>query len=240
MPLADQAADASAALRWLAERYRLPVGLYGFSQGAWAACVVAAERPDLTWLALVGCSGVSPAVQMRFHTDEMLRRAGFDQSDRDQLSRLRLAVEDVLRGQGDREATGALLARAATRPWFPLAYLPPELPPVDFRWDDLDFDPAPVIARVGCPTLLVYGDQDEAVPADESIRFWRRQGSRELTVAGLSGCGHLPTASAPDAESLTVEDISPDYTEALRAFFGGGGINRAAASVEQAARTDPG
>ena len=62
---------------------------------------------------------------MRYYTDELLRRAGYGTEDRDRLRALRLALEDVLRGDGDREPAGELLAAAVAEPWFPLAYLRP-------------------------------------------------------------------------------------------------------------------
>ena len=107
----------------LAAEIHAPVGLYGFSQGAWAAALAASASENVSFLVLLGSCGVSPAVQMRFYTDELLRRAGYDDAARAQLRALRLAVEDVLRGQGDRDATAGLLAAGASEPWFPLAYL---------------------------------------------------------------------------------------------------------------------
>lgn len=219
VPLDDQAADAETALQWLRERYDAPVALFGFSQGAWAACLTAASSPLVAAAALVGCSGVSPARQMRFHTDELLRRRGFDAESRDRLRGLRLAMEELLRGRGDRAGTGALLAAATGEPWFPMAYLPPELPPEHVRWDDMDFDPAPVIERVGCPTLLVFGSDEDTVPVAESIETWRAHGDRPLEVVELPGCGHAPTTSR-DA-GFRVDDLHPDYTAALRTFYAG-------------------
>lgn len=67
VPLALQASDAIAAAGVLRERFGdVPVGLWGFSQGAWAAPLAAALYPDqVSFLALVSGSGVSPAAQMR-------------------------------------------------------------------------------------------------------------------------------------------------------------------------------
>ena len=92
---------------------------------------------------------------MRYCTDEPLRRAGYDEKARAQLLALRVAVEDVLRGAGDREAAADLLAEAATEPWFPMAYLPPELPPPDQAWNDMDHDLEPTLSQVTCQTLLM-------------------------------------------------------------------------------------
>jgi len=226
VPLADQAADAREALAMLTTHLDAPVGLFAFSQGAWAACVAAAmdtgppERSLVSFLALLGCSGVSPAAQMQFFTDELLRRSGYDAEARAQARRLRLGVEETFRGRVDPAVTSAALATACEEPWFDLTYLPPQMPPPDEAWDDMDFDPAADIGRVTCPTLLIYGADEECVPAHESELVWRSTGHRDLTVAYVPRCGHFPVvdgAGQPEPNDPT--SLSADYTAALTAWF---------------------
>jgi len=226
VPLGDQSADARAALAALTVHLDAPVGLYAFSQGAWAACVAAAidaespDRPLVSFLVLLGCSGVSPAVQMRFFTDERLRRSGYDAEVRARARRLRLRMEDTLRGVTDAAATSAALVAASQEPWFHLTYLPDEMPPGPASWDDMDFDPSVHIARVGCPTLLLYGADEECVPAPESEAVWRAVGERDLTVVHLPGCGHFPVIGGQGRpEPDDPASLSPDYTAALTAWF---------------------
>jgi len=219
-----QATDALAALSALAAETGAPVGLFGFSQGAWAAALAASRSAEVRFLALVGGSGVSPALQMRYYTDELLRRGGYDEAARARLLALRIAVEDVLRGAGDRQEAADLLARAATEPWFSMAYLPPELPSPDERWRDMDYDPEPTASAVTCPTLLVYGADEECVPAVASKEVWLRAakaaGNADLTVVDIPGCGHIPVEGDPPIDlGFTVSDISSAYTAALRAWF---------------------
>lgn len=222
-PLDVQAADALAGVAALQAVIDAKVGMFGFSQGAWAAALAASRSAEIAFLALLGCCGVSPAVQMRFYTDELLRRAGYDAGDRAQLRALRLAVEDVLRGTGDRAQTADLLATAVTRPWFPMAYLPPQLPPAG-GWHDMDYDPEPTFSAVRCPTLLMYGTDEECVPADASKAVWHRAarvtGNPDLTIVDLPGCGHFPiTGEPPTDEQPPISDISAAYTAALRNWF---------------------
>src|SRR5215472_2513106 len=107
VPLALQAQDALAALTTLRHQARsasgleetMPVGLWGFSQGAWAAPLAASLSADVAFLALVASTGVSPARQMRYGTAEHLRRAVYDQEALAELALLRSTCEDYLRGQ---------------------------------------------------------------------------------------------------------------------------------------------
>lgn len=203
VPLAVQANDAMAAVRLLRERIREPVALWGYSQGAWAAAVATAEHPaEVDSLVAVSSAGVSPSAQMRYGTAEQLRRNGFPEHVGESLA-LRTAYEDYLRGHRDRSSTQAMVDRAATQPWFAHAYVRRTLP-APSAWPDLDFEPETVFARVRCPVLACYGENDEWVPVEESIATWRRAGE-QVTVVRLPGCGHEPSG--------------PAYTDALARWF---------------------
>jgi pimeloyl-ACP methyl ester carboxylesterase len=217
VPLDLQARDALAAVHTLREHPSVagaPVGIWGFSQGAWAAPLAASLSPEVAFLALIASTGVSPAVQMRYGTAEQLRRAGYGDDALAELARLRQAYEEYLRGHADRTETQALVDEMAERPWFSLAYVARELPPPG-AWEDMDFDPAPIFARVHCPVLLFYGEDDEWTPADASIEAWQRAtsaaGNSDVTVVRLPGASHHPTLLG----GREIDAISPLYTERL-------------------------
>ncbi|MFI8807348.1 alpha/beta hydrolase family protein [Micromonospora chalcea] len=212
VPLADQAEDAVAALTELRRHVgAVPVGLWGFSQGAWAAALTATRHP-VDFLVLVGCSGVSPARQMRYGTAEQLRRHGYGPADVVELTRLRALAEDYLRGVVPRAVAQAELDVAVRHPWFPLASLPEELPATPGTWTDMDYDPAPVLARLTCPVLLCWGETDAWIPIEDSLEVWRRTArDAELTVARLAGCDHAPTLG----EGEDLDSVSPQYERVL-------------------------
>jgi hypothetical protein len=219
VPFAVQAHDARAAVAQLRRRIGdVPVGLWAWSQGTWPASAVAAGRAEVVaFLVLVATSGVSPAVQMRYGTAQQLLRHGYGDADLAELARLRDALEAAVRGHIDRATARAVVDRYADRPWFPLAHVPRDLGGHPGTWEDMDYDPQPVIARVRCPTLLFYGESDEWTPAEESIAVWRRvAGTNDLTIHRLDGCTHLPTHGGAE----TVESVSPDYTSTLLNWVG--------------------
>jgi pimeloyl-ACP methyl ester carboxylesterase len=81
--------------------------------------------------------------------------------------------------------------------------------------EDLEFDPAPVIAAVHVPTLLFYGDDDEWQPTDLSVTAWKHAGTRDLMIARIPTTGHAPVA----AGGTDVASVLPRYTDTLGAWI---------------------
>ena len=212
---ADDALEALAALRAEPEVSSAPLGLWAWSQGAWAAALAAARSTEIAFLILLAACGVSPAEQMRYGTAEQLRRHGYGDDDSlRELAELRSAREEALRDDSRREASQAVIDRYADRPWFPLAYVPRTLDSAA-DWQDMNFDPAPILASVHCPVLLFYGEEDEWTPIEPSIAAWQHAataaGNAELTVVRLAGADHAPTLGGDHDRSA----ISVEYTQAL-------------------------
>jgi pimeloyl-ACP methyl ester carboxylesterase len=103
-----------------------------------------------------------------------------------------------------------VIDRYADRPWFRLSYVPRTLDPSE-DWPDMDFDPAPIIAEVRCPVLLVYGESDEWTPIEPSVAAWERARDAEVTVIRLAGADHAPTLGGVHERDA----ISSEYTEVL-------------------------
>lgn len=219
-PLETQAHDAAAAARALKAELGCPVGVFGFSQGAWAATLAAAD-PIIEFLIVLGCSGVSPAAQMRY---QLLKRHGYTKQDRDDLLRLRMMVEDYLRtpdpDDSRRGRASAQLRAASTMPWFEHAYLPDEPPSGEAKWSDMDFDPAPTFTHVHVPVLAMWGSDEECVPRIASQRLWRTSGA-DVTVVDLPGCGHWPAIGSgePGYSGWDTDPLSRDFATALTSWL---------------------
>lgn len=110
VPLQTQAADALAATRRLQAVIGGPVGLWGYSQGAWSAALAAATSPEsVAFLICVSYCGVSPAEQMRVGCANQLRKHGFAEHQAADLIDARLAFEAFLRGDRDRGSVQAIM-----------------------------------------------------------------------------------------------------------------------------------
>ena len=221
VPFLDQARDVEAVLEALAARPDIDpdrLGLWGFSQGAWVAPLVAsrsAQGARVAFLILVAATGVSPVEQMRYATAKQARAAGRTEAEVEALLALRAAFEDFGRGARPRAEVQALIDRAKAEPWFEHAHVRPELPDEPGFFPDRDFDPAPYIAAVHVPTLLFYGEDDEWQPTDASVAAWERAGTRDLMIARIPKTGHAPTA----AGGTDIASVLPRYTDTLGAWI---------------------
>ncbi len=90
------------------------------------------------------------------------------------------------------------------------------------RWQDMDFDPRPVLSAITCPVLLYYGERDEWTPIARSIRVWRAAVSSShnpaVRVVRLPGTGHGPFMERGPRKG----SISPRYTNTLRRWVRNG------------------
>lgn len=215
VPLLDQARDVEAVVDALVARAdieRSRVGLWGFSQGAWVAPIVAARSARVAFLVLVASTGVSPAAQMRYGTAKQARAFGHSEAEVAALLALRAAFEDYARGRRPRAEVQSLVDAAKDEPWFPRAWVRPVLPSAPGFWPDMDFDPLPVFRQVNVPTLLFYGEDDEWQPIDASIAAWSGRGR---TINRLRGTAHAPTLRG----ERDLGSVAPDYTDSLVAWL---------------------
>lgn len=214
---ANDALSAVAALRAREDIHPARIGMWGFSQGAWVAPLVASRSADIAYLALVASTGVSPSEQMLYGCAKHAREAGFSDDAVDRLVALRRMADEWRRGHITRERAQAAVDAVADQPWFEYAYVQRKLG--DGIWPNMDFDPEAVFAQVRVPVLLFYGEDDEWQPTDASIAAWQRAagraGNSDVTVVRLAGTRHAPTLGG--REDATA--IAPEYERALVAWL---------------------
>jgi pimeloyl-ACP methyl ester carboxylesterase len=218
IPYGVQAAGAVVAYDELRSRYEVPIGFWGVSQGTWIAALAARERPETAFLLLLGCSGVSPAEQMRHATAEAVRRAGYDDAAVAGAVEIRDSVAELLRGRLDRAAVDRLLLDRADEPWFELAGIPVDLGDELPLWHEVDFESEPLYATIRCPVLLMHGEDEANLPVPETLEVWRRaaeaSGNTQVESVRIPGVGHWPGTA-----DRSLEGISEDYTKVLQDWF---------------------
>ena len=220
VPFDDQ---VSEALEVIADLKRRPdidgarIGLWGFSQGAWIAPMVAG-RTDVAFLVLVASVGVTPSAQMLYGTAKHVRDAGWGPNAEQSVASTRRIVDEWRRGRVAIDEAQRAVDGLYRHPWSALSYVPRELSSAG-PWPDMDFDPVAIFAKVRVPVLLFYGEDDEWQPTDESIAAWQRAAAEaandDVTVVRLPGTGHAPTLGGRHE----LEAVDPLYERALAAWL---------------------
>jgi len=196
--LADDAAAAVECLRHQPGVDRQRVGVWGLSQGAFIAPLVAARVP-LRFVVAVSAPGMPIGESAAYQDSVRLTSAGFDSADvRRTVSLDRRLLEWLRTGHEQIELAG-LLAKAADTPWRRASSLPPRLPSgaalEGWYWRGRTLDPARAWRQVRVPVLAVYGAADELVPAALSARLIERAlhdgGNRDITVRVFPAANHV-------------------------------------------------
>jgi pimeloyl-ACP methyl ester carboxylesterase len=214
--------DAVAAVRMLKADTRIDprrVGIWGLSQGGWLALLAASRSAEPAFIISVSAPLVTPDVQMMFRSINSLRVNGYSQADIEQMTAARKAVDDYMRGSGDRAAAQRLIDAAKMKPWFKLIYLSETVSDrATSRWrKEIEFDPLRTLDGVKIPALVIYGAVDPVVPVAVSVE--RLRGSHpKLDVVVIEGADHSMQVSVSPQVQMDPARIHEQAPEAAEYF----------------------
>lgn len=243
----DFAEDVLAEVKFLKARPDIDktrIGLLGHSEGGLVAPLVATRSTDIAFIVLMSGPAVRGEDIMIAQADRMGRAEGRSvEQVRANAELQRLLFETARRNAGWAEALTAV--KTATRK--AIDELPEAqrkaIPDVDrlvnmqadaqlafvrSRWFRffLDYDPAPVLGRVNCPVLALFGEHDLQVPAEANRAVMNDIATKNpsaWTVKVIPGANHLyqlaVTGSATEYPRLKKE-FAPGFVETLLDWLG--------------------
>lgn len=231
--LAADAASGVAMLRGRADIRADSVGLFGHSQGATILPLIAQAAGGVAFLVASAASGVATDSAERFSLRNAVGFSTLPPDEALQANRYVEAVVGVAYHGDPRQQLDSLAAALSGKPWyFPLPG------PGSHYWAFsrriASYDPQREWMKVRAPVLLLYGSEDQRVPADASVQAIR------AALAG--GAAHVaaPTVCVyPGADHTErvrrAGDIwprnAPGYLEDLMTWVrrGGGGSHLSSA-----------
>jgi uncharacterized protein len=236
----QRAADTAAALRYaqsLPGVDKRRVGVWGISQAGWVIPKVIKLFPDIRFVILVSPAGVSPTEQVDYYLQNQWRLAGLNSTQLGKAIRLHhLLSAYYASGRGYRKAQLAV-DRARKEGWL-AAYgkvdyrqevpsdsrliTPAQLDEaVVQKADDFEFvraastyqDSSTDALNLKCPTLLLYGSDDQLVPIEKSQAIFRkafkRNGNNDVVLHVFPGADH-------DIQPSGKPTLLPGYREFMR------------------------
>lgn len=193
------AGDALAGLELLRHRPDInprQIGLWGASQGGWLVGLAASRSTNVAFIIGVSGPGITPEVQGAFMVEHRMKTAGYSDADlREALSLYYLDSRCARTDRGWDEFTAANKT-AKDKPWYDHDVHPYNPGDGDLKMWQLiwDYDPLPVLRKVHCPVLSIFGEQDPLVPAQISASIWKSAlangRNRDVTVKIFPNADH--------------------------------------------------
>lgn len=169
----DLAQDARAAVNLLKNRKGIDparIGLLGISQGGWIGPMAAAENPDVAFLIMISAPAVTPAQQEVSRMSEELKVEGVpEKTVAEQVEKLKGELNSLRDEKVQKELAAEIQKLEKEGKQELLAESDPANPQFLLWYAGLmDHDPVPVLKKLKCPVLAIYGEIDRGVPASES------------------------------------------------------------------------
>lgn len=220
----DLADDALAALRFAQGRKDIDakqMGVWGASQGGWIAPLVASRSSDVAFIISQSGSGVSPQEQELYRSEAWLQADGFPPAEiHKAMALIRSRYECARADQGWEQLAAAERAAESER-WY--TYTGGAAGKDDPFWGFwrliYNYDPVPVLEKVKCPVLALWGGLDTFVPVEKSVAVWRKSlaqaGNEDVTLRVFPGGDHslLDAKTGGLKEVPRLKGFVPDYFE---------------------------
>jgi uncharacterized protein len=230
LTFADKSRDAEAWVDYLQSRPGIQpdrVGVWGFSNGSWVAPMVAARRPDVAFVAVIGASGTTAAETEIYRRVFDLREQGVPEDQIDLVAGMwRLVYRLLVSRRPDAQDAARfddLAARVAASPELArvkvqeyaiqnpfLGPVPPyrsyqevadEVAGEPDEADTFTVDPVDSYRSVGVPVLFAVGEFDSNLsPLDSARRVSRalhEAGNHDATVLVFPNTGHTMNYTRP-------------------------------------------
>jgi pimeloyl-ACP methyl ester carboxylesterase len=168
----DLAGDAVAGVNYLLtqpEIRRPHVGLMGSSQGGWIAPMAALLSTNVSFVIVKSAAGVTPEREELERTELLMHQRGFSAAEtQDALGLYKQMIDYAFTGNGW-EQLSAAQEKASHEKWGGYGIFPKDS--WWFKFIKLNFrhDPIPVLQRLHCSVLVIFGGRDPNLPVDVSV-----------------------------------------------------------------------
>jgi hypothetical protein len=228
----DFAADALAGVEALKARADIDarrIGLLGHSEGGAVAPLAAVRSPGIAFAVLLAAPAI-PGERLLYEQEVRIARAmgipeDIARKSREVETRLLAIARQAGNGGDARREMEAALARetAALSPEEAAVIrgqLGRQVGTASSRWFRfvIDYDPRPILERLRCPVLALYGGLDLQVPADLNASAMEQALARnpKHTVITMPGLNHLmqrARTGSPVEYAQIEETVAPEVLE---------------------------
>ena len=209
-PIRERAGEAVAALRALKSRSDIDasrMGIWGISQGGWAAPMAAVQTADVSFLILVSTPARDAVSQVEYQALTALRTNGTPEAEvRGAGTHLRRAFA-LMRAGGSREDYAAAVAPLQKYAELRELGILTGTSESYRAWQntmDYHYRPDTALRELQQPVLAVFGDRDVLVDWRDSVPIFRESfragGNRDLTIKVFRNADHNLMTAGPESQ----------------------------------------
>jgi len=222
--LEDEAADALSGIHYLQSRKDINprrVGLYGRSHGGIVAPLAASLSNDVAFIINVSGAGVPPYQQMNHQTEAEMRRDGFPETEiAEAIAYMNLKWEVARTGGVGWDKLQAATQSASGKKWLARAHPATKLEDIVPSWKlQMEYDPMPVLEKVKCPVLAIFGEFDNSTPVTKSIANYRqglgKAGNKDVTIEIFRNADHSLLVWPKPNDQLHWPVLAAGYLDAM-------------------------
>lgn len=222
----DLAGDVLTIVRALRTRDDVKakkIGLMGASQSGWIVALAASKSPDVAFIISQAGPGVGVEECELYRCEAWLRADGFAEEEiREAMQYHRQRYECARSGEGW-EALAETERKHKEKRWF--AYAGGQAGKDHPFWKFWNlirtYDPLPVLEKVQCPVLALFGDKDTFVPTEKSAKAWQtaleKAGNPDVTIRIFPNADHsmIECRTGGLKETAQAKRFVPEYFNTL-------------------------
>ncbi len=220
--------DVQTAINLLKTRKEIDpkkIGLLGFSQGAVIAPIVAANNPELAFIALISGNITTDREFIINQGLNKLRARNVSKEDLDKVTNTWNALFQYVTDKKNGDAIQKQLDEAYEKGYGQHS-LPRNLPNDDeikylSTWNSFNHDPAKYLNAISIPVYVAFGDKDDLIPVQRSIQILNTIYANKpnlLTLKTYAGYNHF-IKSTPNREHFDFPRFAPGYINDLTAWM---------------------
>jgi uncharacterized protein len=229
--LEDLADDAVAGARFLQTRKEInakQIGFRGNSQGGWVAPLAAFKFREAAFVIAVSGGGITLERQELLDSEYVLGEAGFSDEEVGEALEFQHSKNNYMRTGEGWEIYADLQQRAQSCRWFNYPGIDANGPATKEAplWASLRliyfYDPVPILEKLTCPLLAIFGELDTPKGVAENIanmeRALKKAGNKDYTLKVFPQAGHsLLVGETVDRNNQTTVPMyfAPGYHETM-------------------------
>jgi uncharacterized protein len=225
----DLAGDALAGVKLLKGRPEInpaQIGLQGTSLGGWVAPLAASRSSDVAFVIVESAPALTPLEHEKLRVRSQLRADGFAPGMMMQALAFMDQKFEVARTGKGWDRLQSSMTRNAQTAWISYVNPPSSLESLQWHWTNvLSYDPLPALEKLTCPVLVLYGELDTIVPADENKKrmeaVLKRSGTRDTTIKVFERANHgfFEAINGGRRETAGLKGLVPGYLDSRVAWL---------------------